>query len=87
MNEISFSKSDFPDVQDCKVGQEETLTVTIMPTAIDGDQVTADVTNVAYGEPAAEEAQDEAPAAAPSKSPPKAIVAIGIPGGRRGGAY
>ena len=76
MNTISFSKADFPDVADCKVGQEETLTVTVIPTSIQGDEVTADVTNVAYGEPADEQAQDEAPVPAKGKSP---VVAIGIP--------
>jgi len=76
MNTISFSKADFPDVADCKVGQEETLTVTIVPTSIEGDEVTADVTNVAYGEPAEEESQDQAPMPSKGKSP---VVAIGIP--------
>jgi len=59
MNTISFSTEDFPSVKDCKVGQPETLTVTITPTAINGDEVTADVTDVAYGEAPEEEAQDQ----------------------------
>jgi len=76
VNTLSFSKADFPEVADCKVGQEETLTVTIMPTSIQGDEVTADVTNVAYGEPAEEEAQDQAPALSKGRSP---VASIGIP--------
>ncbi len=80
MNTISFSKADFPDVADCKVGQEETLTVTIMPTSVEGDEVTADVTNVAYGEPAAEETQDESAA-----SPASPVSKIGMP--MRGKTY
>jgi len=73
MNTISFSKVDFPEAGECKVGQEETLMVTIVPTAIEGDEVTADVTGVEYAE-APEEAP--APAPKPAKSP---VASIGVP--------
>lgn len=73
MNTISFSKSDFPEAGECVVGQEEALTVRIVPTAIDGDGVTADVVGVEYSEPVEEE---PAPAPVKRKSP---VASIGIP--------
>jgi hypothetical protein len=82
MNTITFSKVDFPELQ-CEVGKEETLTVTIMPTAVTDEEVTADVTGVAYAET---ESAEEEPAA-PSKGPPRAIVAIGIPSPRSKSRY
>jgi hypothetical protein len=89
MNTLTFSTSDFPEVTDCEVGKQETLTVTITPTKIAGDMVTANVDAVAYGEPAEEEMSEpeEMPMKGEgmmSKSPPKAIVAIGIPSRGKG---
>jgi len=76
MNTLTFSKADFPEAGECKVGQEETLMVTIVPTAIEGDDVTADVTGVEYAE------APEEPAPAPTPSP---VASIGVP--MRGKTY
>jgi len=78
MNTLTFSKADFPEAGECKVGQEETLMVTIVPTAIEGDEVTADVTGVEY----AEAPEEEVPASKPAKSP---VASIGVP--MRGKTY
>jgi len=85
MNTITFSKADFPTLKDCKVGEEEQLSVTIVPTSIEGDQVIADVTEATYNEPGEgtadeEAASDEEAEPAMSKKPARAIIAIGIPG-------
>lgn len=76
MNTITFSKADFPQAGECEVGVEETLAVTIIPTKISGDRVTANVTGVEYAEPAEEEVE-EAPRR--KSKAPSAIAAIGIP--------
>jgi hypothetical protein len=88
MAEISIDKSEFPDLQGCKVGDTYTLTGTA--TAVNGTELTLDIT-AAEPAPEDESAAEDASAgeesdmpAKSSKGPPRAIVAIGIPGGRKG---
>lgn len=76
MNSITISGDLRKKLSDCKVGESEKIEVTIIPTRVGADSITADVKAVEYDSGSEDAAEAPAPKRKPTSGSkrPKALV-------------